>query len=87
MLHFLKKDLVRLIRDRDAKKRVEEKSDCRLLLEIINEAFVQTSDSSKQKILLNRGIELTGMSPENISEKASELGYNNLAQAYREYKS
>ncbi len=85
MMHFFKRDIVQRIRAKDPRPRIEEGSDCKLLIEIINEAYVQTDDQNQKRILLERGIELTGMSPENLSERAKDLGYTNLADAYRFY--
>lgn len=85
MKHFFKNDLTQIFRDKDPRPRIEEGSDCKLLIEIINDAYIQTDDRKQKRILLERGIELTGMGPENLSERALELGYRDLAQDYRSY--
>ncbi len=86
MKYFFKKDLIQLLRAKDPRPKIEEKSDCRFLLEIINDAF---NDDTKKpediRLYLERGIELTGMSAANLSERALELGYSELAEAYRSY--
>ncbi len=85
MLHFFKKDLVEIFRSCDPRPPLDEGSDCRLLLGIINDAYVQTDDQKQRRIFLERGIEFTGMSTARLSERALELGYKDLAEAYKTY--
>lgn len=71
-----------------AKQRDEpivDNNDYRLLLEIIGGCCNQTDDPEKIRVYLERGIEMTGMSAEALSQYTLDMGLPELAEYYSKY--
>ena len=57
----------------------------RLLFEIINDCCNLTENPQKIRIYLERGIALTGMSAEKLSQYTADMDLSGLAEYYKNY--
>ena len=57
----------------------------RLLFEIINDCCNLTSKPEEIRLYLERGIELTGMNAAELSSYTKDLGFPELADAYKDF--
>jgi len=86
MVCLFGKDLDHLIRTPRSQVSLDGDDNSHMLLLLtIEDACCSTEDPKKERLYLESGIELTGLSAEELSCQALRLGFSGLADAYREY--